>query len=102
MYFGAMAVGADLAVGIHTFYISELNQYKISLAFKSFSAEFLKRAESDVYFTCEQGIIIHDMIKISKKEGKRMNQHIDVVAKNTSFETVATFKMELSLKVVKS
>ena len=100
MYFGAMAVGADVAVGLHAFYLSELKKAKISLAFKSFNAEFLKRAESDVNFICEEGNKIIKMIEESKIEGKRVNEMIDVQAINSSNEIVAKFKMELSLKVI--
>ena len=50
MYFGALAVGADLTSGIHAFYFSQELGYKISFAFKGMQAEFLKRAESDVIF----------------------------------------------------
>jgi acyl-coenzyme A thioesterase PaaI-like protein len=100
MYFGAMAVGADVAVGLHAFYLSELKKAKISLAFKSFNAEFLKRAESDVNFICEEGNKIIKMIEESKIEGKRVNEMIDVQAMNSSNEMVAKFTMELSLKVI--
>jgi hypothetical protein len=99
MYFGAMAVGADVAVGLHAFYLSELKKAKISLAFKSFNAEFLKRAESDVNFICEEGNKIIKMIEESMIEGKRVNEMIDVQAINSSNEMVAKFTMELSLKV---
>jgi len=100
MYFGAMAVGADVAAGIHAFYLSEVSKYKISLAFKSFRAEFLKRAESDIIFKCEEGKKISLMIEKSKIEGKRINEMIEVQAINSSSEIVATFSMELSLKVL--
>ena len=100
MYFGAMAVGADVAVGLHAFYLSELKKAKISLAFKSFNAEFLKRAESDVNFICEEGNKIIKMIEESMIEGKRVNEMIDVQAINSSNEMVAKFTMELSLKVI--
>lgn len=100
MYFGAMAVGADVAVGLHAFYLSELKKTKISLAFKSFNAEFLKRAESDVNFICEEGNKIIKMIEESMIEGKRVNEMIDVQAINSSNEMVAKFTMELSLKVI--
>ena len=100
MYFGAMAVGADVAVGLHAFYLSELKKAKISLVFKSFNAEFLKRAESDVNFICEEGNKIIKMIEESKIEGKRVNEMIDVQAINSSNEMVAKFTMELSLKVI--
>ena len=48
MYFGALAVGADIAGGIQVFYFSKLIGRDISFAFKGMNAEFIKRAESDI------------------------------------------------------
>ena len=99
MYFGAMAVGADVAVGIHAYYLSESSNCSISLAFKSFRAEFLKRAETDIVFYCEQGTKIKQMIETSKSNQKRINEIIEVNAIDKMQETVARFQMELSIKV---
>ena len=102
MYFGALAVGADLAGGLHGFYHADRGKVTISLAFKSFQAQFLKRPESDVYFISSQGDIVKEMILESKKTGQRINKLLDVYA-YTHYpehpEEVATFKLELSLKV---
>ncbi|MBM3452044.1 MAG: DUF4442 domain-containing protein [Bacteroidetes bacterium] len=100
MYFGSMAVGADVAAGIHAFYLSEITNCKISLAFKSFSTEFFKRAETDILFICHDGKKIFNTLENSKTEGKRMNETVEVLAFNLSNEVVAKFAMELSLKVI--
>ena len=50
MYFGALAVGADIAGGIQVFYFSKMIGKEISFAFKGMNAEFIKRAESDIIF----------------------------------------------------
>ena len=50
MYFGALAVGADIAGGIQVFYFSKLIGREISFAFKGMNAEFIKRAESYIIF----------------------------------------------------
>lgn len=102
MYFGAMAVGADVAAGIHAFYLSEISNCKISLAFKSFVAEFYKRAETDIIFTCEEGKKIMIMIEKSRLEDQRINEIVEVKAMNSKNEVVATFKMEISIKVLNS
>lgn len=67
MYFGALAVGADLAGGFHGIYHADLAQCKISLAFKSFQAQFLQRPESDVYFVSSMGETVKGMIEESQK-----------------------------------
>ena len=100
MYFGALAVGADIAGGIHVFYFSEILNKKVSFSFKGMNAQFLKRAESDVYFSSNEGIIIKEAIEESSRTGERINKSILVTAKNQNHEIVATFEMISSLKVL--
>jgi len=103
MYFGALAVGADLAGGLHGFYHAKRAKVKISLAFKSFQAQFLRRPESDVYFVCRDGEKVKTMIIDSTINGQRINKPMDVIA-YTNYpqqpEEVARFSLELSLKVL--
>lgn len=103
MYFGALAVGADVAAGFHGFYHAQLAQCKISLVFKSFHAQFIKRPESDVHFVCTQGDEIKAMVEKSKASGQRINKAIKVNAYTnylTQPELVAELSLELSIKVV--
>ena len=99
MYFGALAVGADTAAGLHAFYLSESQGIKLSLAFKAVQGQFLKRAESDVIFICKQGKIVSECLQESIKTGERINQDLLVEAFNLHDEVVATFIMTLSIKV---
>ena len=99
MYFGALAVGADLCAGLHAFYFSEKANAKVSFAFKSMSGEFLKRAESDIYFVCNEGDLIHEAVEKSRTSGERVNQKVKVDAVNEQGEIVAIFYMESSVKV---
>jgi acyl-coenzyme A thioesterase PaaI-like protein len=103
MYFGALAVGADLAGGLYGFYHADLAQCKVSLAFKSFNAQFLRRPESDVYFVCSEGEVVKNMIAHSKQSGERLNKPISVKAYVNYLsqpEEVANFILELSVKVL--
>lgn len=99
MYFGALAVGADTAAGLHAFYFSRTQGLKLSLAFKAVEGKFLKRAETDVIFVCKQGRIVSEIMEESKKTGERINQELLVEAINLQNELVATFNMTLSIKV---
>ncbi|KGP62486.1 hypothetical protein EP47_10425 [Legionella norrlandica] len=104
MYFGALAVGADIAGGLHGFYHAELAKCKVSLAFKSFQAQFLHRPESDVYFVCTEGNEVKKMIEESKTSGERINKPIHIKAYTnylTQPEEIANFILELSVKVIK-
>jgi hypothetical protein len=100
MYFGALAVGADIAGGLQAFYFAERYGKKISFAFKSSTAQFLKRAETDTFFESNQGAVIVAALKKSMETGERVNDIVNVIAKNTNGEIVATFEMGISLKVV--
>ncbi len=100
MYFGALAVGADIAGGIHVFYYSEIMGKKVSFAFKGMKADFIKRAESDVTFESNQGQVIKAGILESIETGERVNKTILVTAFDSNNEVVATFEMISSLKVV--
>ncbi len=103
MYFGALAVGADLAGGLHSFYHAKQAKMKASVAFKSFEAQFLRRPESDVYFVCKMGVEIKSMLEESQKTGLRVNKPIEVMAfvnYPEHPEEVAKFSLELSIKVL--
>lgn len=104
MYFGALAIGADLAAGLHAFYHADKLKTKVSLVFKSFQAQFLRRPETDVYFVCHMGDTVKTMIEETSASGLRINKPISVKA-YTDYpicnEQVADFVLELSLKCPK-
>lgn len=99
MYFGSLAVGADIAAGLHAFYFAEESGVKVSFAFKAVKAEFLKRATSDVYFNSNEGQLVKKVFDEAMMTKERVNQWIKVEAKNTDNEIVAIFEMEISVKV---
>lgn len=101
MYFGALAIGADAVVGILALYhIEEQAGENVSLVFKDFQAEFLKRPTDDVHFICEDGENISKFVKEMLASGERMNLRVPAIAivpkKNN--EVVAKFQLTLSLK----
>lgn len=98
MYFGALAVGADIAGGIHAFYFAELADAKVSFAFKGMKADFIKRAESNIIFESNDGKLVQKAIEESRGSGERINQAIQVVASDKNNEIVATFEMIVSVK----
>ena len=98
MYFGALAIGADVATGIHVFYFAEKHNVNVSFAFKGCNSEFIMRAESDCIFVARNGKMIEKMILESKKSGDRMNKNSRVDVFNETNDLVATFDMVLSVK----
>jgi len=102
IYIANFTIGADLACGFLAFQILEQRKVKASLLFKSFNAQFLKRAESDVYFRCIASADINMMIDESIKTGNRQNKEIKIsafVLENNQEEIVAEMQIELSIKV---
>lgn len=101
MYFGALAIGADCAAGLIAMRLIQKSPQNISLVFKSMDAEFLKRAEGDVYFTCEQGREIADLVSAAVDSTDRVETLVHVnamVPDKFGEEPVARFSLVLSLK----
>jgi acyl-coenzyme A thioesterase PaaI-like protein len=101
MYFGVLAAGADCAGGLIAMRQIQSEGNQVSLIFKDFHAEFLKRAEGDVLFTCEEGIAIRELVQKALRSGERENMPVHVTATvPTKFgnEPVAKFILTLSLK----
>ena len=101
MYFGALSVGADVTGGAIALGLIKKSKHKINLLFKDFKADFLKRAEGDVHFICNDGLLISDMIRETELSKKRVNKPISITAyvpKKLNNEPVAKFVLTLSLK----
>ena len=101
MYFGALSAGADVAGGVIALQHIMKSKEKISFVFKEFHAEFLKRAEGDVIFTCNDGGVLEDLVKRTISSGEREEAQVNVVATCPSKlgETpVAKFQLTISLK----
>ena len=100
MYFGVLAVGADVTGGFLAMRYIQASTSKIALIFKDFKAEFLKRAEGDVHFVCEDGIAIQNLVCEAEETGERQNLPVQIIATvpKISDEPVAKFILTLSIK----
>jgi len=100
MYFGALCMGAEAVIALHV--IDEIRKEgKIDFLFKDFKAQFLKRAEADVVFVCEQGLAIREMIKqarITKERQTLTFESYALTPSKTGNEKVAEFSITLSVK----
>ena len=99
MYFGALAVGADVAGGIHAYYFAQQSGVNVSFAFKSMQAEFLMRATTDIIFVSNDGALVQGVIQEAIDKQERINKMVTVEAFDTNSEKVAIFRMEISVKV---
>lgn len=103
MYFGALAIGADTAVGLLALeVIKEFPDHKLAPIFKSLEAQFLKRAEQNVIFFCEGTEHIRGMINKSIASGERVTDLIKIKAysEDNPEDVFAEFQLGLSLKAV--
>ena len=100
MYFGVLAVGADVTGGFLAMRYIQPSTAKIALIFKDFKAEFLKRAEGDVHFVCEDGIAIQNLVRAAEETGERQSLPVQIIATvpKISDEPVAKFILTLSIK----
>ena len=100
MYFGVLAVGADITGGFLAMNPIQESGRKINLIFKDFKADFLKRPEGDVHFICNDGLAVRELVKKVTKSTDRHNfkLNIDAIVPSISTEIVAKFQLTLSLK----
>lgn len=102
MYFGALAIGADLAAGLHAFFWGQQGKHKMSLVFKDFHAAFLQRPYGDVYFEMLQGAEVVEMLEQTAATNERVTRTMQVQAYTLGAagrEAVAQFELGLSLKI---
>lgn len=101
MYFGVLSVGAEAAVGVLAFRAIQASGRKIDFLFKNFKADFLKRAEGDVHFICEDGAQIFELIQKAVQTNERQTakfRSYAVVPSKSTTEKVAEFELTLSVK----
>jgi len=102
MYFGALCVGADCAGGLMAYRLIQKSGKPVSLIFKDFQAEFLRRPEGDVEFTCLQGREIAQWVQQVLQSPERQEMAVQVTARVPKGiypeEVIARFTLTLSLK----
>ncbi|MDF2179917.1 DUF4442 domain-containing protein [Aliiglaciecola sp. CAU 1673] len=101
VYFGALAIGADLTGAFLVQFKAKQRGINASFAFKDVQGEFLKRPEADVHFLSEDAELIDQMLDESLATGERINKPVSVVVTCPSLngnEPVARFTLTLSIK----
>jgi len=101
MYFGALAIGAELCIAMLAVKKIQESGERIDFLFKDFKADFLKRAEGDVHFICEQASVVVEQIELAKTSEERLNRTMTayaIVPSVSTTEKVATFELTLSVK----
>jgi acyl-coenzyme A thioesterase PaaI-like protein len=101
MYFGALAIGADLAAGSHAMFAIDAEHgrsgIKVGFVFKDVAGEFLRRPDHAVRFHSRNGKAVVDAVDVAVRSGERVNIPVAVECESSG-EIVANFTLTLSLK----
>lgn len=101
MYFGVLAAGADLAGGLNAFRLIRQKHPKMVILFKDAQMEFLKRADGDVCFRCDDGLAVEEAMARAEATGERVTIPVRIAATvpaRYGDEPVARFTLGLSMK----
>ncbi|MFN6971572.1 MAG: DUF4442 domain-containing protein, partial [Rheinheimera sp.] len=101
IYFGALAIGADLAGAFLVFSKAKARGVNANFAFKDVQGQFLKRPEAEVWFRSNDGALIDEMLDESLATGQRINKTVSVTITCPSLhgdEPMAVFQLTLSIK----
>jgi hypothetical protein len=102
MYFGALAIGAELSIALKAVEQILKSKQKIDFLFKDFSIQFLKRADGHVHFVSEDVRKVVDLIQKAKNSGERFEEtfqgYAQVPSSSTPNERVISYKLTLSVR----
>ncbi len=104
IYFGALAIGADLAGAFLVFSKARERGINANFAFKDVQGEFLKRPEAEVWFRSDDGKVIDAMMDESIATGQRINRTVSIQITCPSLhgeEAMAKYSLTLSVKATK-
>ena len=99
MYFGALAMGAELSIALNVVHELYHSGKKIDFIFKNFQCEFLKRADGHVHFICDEAAAVRDFLlgaQGTERHNKTFSGYAIVPAR--SEEPIMKYKLTLSVK----
>ncbi|MDX2472139.1 MAG: DUF4442 domain-containing protein [Candidatus Krumholzibacteria bacterium] len=101
MYFGALSIGADVSGGLIVMNLIRSRRSRVAFLFKDFQADFLKRAEGAVVFTCNDGQKLAALLDKAEASGEREEDTVLVTAtvpEKLGDDPVAEFRLTISMK----
>jgi len=101
MYFGALGVGAELSIAAAAVVSIAESKQKIDFIFKDYSASYLKRADGDVHFVCEEVEAVNALIEQAKTTGGRLERKLSgyaIVPSKSETDKIMTYELTLSVK----
>lgn len=103
MYFGALAMGAELSIALPLLARMFEDRAPITFIFKDFQAEFLKRAEDTVHFISEDVAQVNAVVDRALQSGERENGTFRgyAVAASNPVEKLVEYRLTISVKRLK-
>lgn len=100
MYFGALAIGAELSVALTAVDQIQKSKRRIDFIFKDFKAEFLKRADGHVLFICEEAAGVKGLIQEAIHSEERLEKEFKgyAIVESRPEEKIMTYTLTLSVK----
>lgn len=99
MYFGALAMGAELSVAVPILNAMFIEKKPVSFIFKDFKCEFLKRADTDVIFEFADVAASRDFIEKAIQSGERENKTFPGVAYSAKNPENIFMKFEITISL---
>ena len=101
MYFGALNIGAELSIALVAVKKIYDSKQTIDFLFKDYKANFLKRAEGDVHFICEEVGTVIEQVEEAARSTERINRTLKayaIVPSVNPTEKIAEFELTLSMR----
>lgn len=100
MYFGALAVGAELSIAATAVMAIQESKKKIDFIFKDFKCNFVKRSDGDVHFVCDEAARVRELIDNSTKTSDRIEGTFKgyAIVPSKGMEPVMHFELTLSVR----
>lgn len=100
MYFGALAIGAELSIAVKAVEAIFASKEKIDFIFKDFRADFLRRCDGDVHFVCMDAAQVKNLILEAEKSNERLERRFlgQAYVPSRGPDPVMTYQLTLSVK----
>lgn len=104
MYFGNLAVGAELSIAAAAVFKIQESKQKIDFVFKDFKINFLKRPDADVHFICEEVVNVKALVEQALASDDRVQSTFKGYATVPlkSSDPVLEYELTLSMRHRKS
>lgn len=100
MYFGSLAMGAELSIALKAVEKIQQSGQRIDFLFKNFKCDFLKRADGDVHFVCDEADKVANLIQRALESEERLESTFEgrAFVPSKGEDPVMTYSLTLSVK----